>query len=278
MYRILLNLIILLTNLCFLLPSAVVQTRETEHTPTEQECFDEEHPPPTIAGGLDVIVTDSTLNAANLHPERKAWGDDLTQDDFERRHSLPEEVAQIDPDIIAWTSCFWEGWWEVGCLVEPFDEKKVLVIVHYFGLRSATWFWRERSGRVVDEMADDLLPHEQGHFDLVELGRRRWQNRAEHAHQELIDLAAQRLLRLRLVDFSPKDKAAISKKAREMIDRLANQEELRNILRRLARFKLIDTGWAEGVTELYDRQTEYGSDRKAQELWENEIDKMFDWE
>jgi hypothetical protein len=124
-------------------------------------------------------------------------------------------------------------------------------------------------------MSEDHLRHEQGHFDIVELGRRRWQNNADGADQELIEMAALGQFRLSLVDFALRDQVSVSKKARQLIERLANQENLRNVLHRLARLELIDTGWAEGVTELYDLQTRYGMVRSAQKRWEKGIGEMF---
>lgn len=176
MYRIFRIVISLLINLCLLFSAAVVQGQEPERGSKELKCFDEEHLPPTMAGGLQVMVTESATNTVNPHPDKKGCSDALTPGDFERRERLPNEIAQINPDIRTWTSILWEGWWEAVCSVEPFDEKDVLVTVHYFGFGSGTWFLRERSGRIVDEMGEDLLRHEQGHVDIVELGRRRWQN------------------------------------------------------------------------------------------------------
>lgn len=273
MYTILRNLIIVLINLCLFLATAEGQARRDL---TSLRCFDERHPPPTIAGGMSVEVMASPAGAANRHPEKKAWPENLTHEDFEKRNKLPNEIVQDNPGVTIWTTSFWEGWWEVGCAVEPSDEKKVVLTVHYNGFESATWFWRERSGRIVDEINQGLFPHEQGHFDIVELGRRRWQNRAEEADQALIELAAQGQFNLRLVDFSSPDQTSISKKARELIERLASQLGLKNILHRFARFKLIDAGWAEGVTEVYELQTKYGADSQEQERWNNEIDNMFD--
>ena len=267
-------MILLLINFCLLLPSTVVQAQEPGHQPTKLNCFDEKHPPPSIAGGLEVVVTSSATTIVNPHPEKKGWNKALTEYDFEWQASLPGEIAQINPDIHSWISVFWNGWWEVGCFVEPFGEKEVLVTVQYLGFSSGAWFLQEQSGRAVLEMSEKLLKHEQGHFDILELGRRRWQNRAERADQKLIKMADQKQLKPSFVDFAPKDQASISKKTREMIEQLANQKDLRNVLRQLARFKWIDTGWTEGVTELYEHQTNYGADRRAQERWEKGIWEM----
>lgn len=270
------NLTILLINLCFLFPSTVMLAQGPAQRPTELKCFDEEHLPPTIVGDLNLVIVASDTTPVNPYPEKKWWSDSLTQGDFQRRYDLPEEIAQVNPDILTWTTVSWEGWWQVGCSVEPFDDEKVLVTVHYFGFGSGAWFLRERSGRIVNEMSDELLRHEQGHFDIVEVGRRRWQNRAEQADQELMAMAAQGQFRLSLVGFALRDQASISEKAREMIEQLAHQEKLRKILRRLARFKLIDTGWAEGLTEIYELQTNYGVLSPAQKRWENWLAEMLE--
>ncbi len=267
MFTIILNTIALLLNLFILLPLAVAQTQEPGHQPPALKCFDEKYPPPSIAGGLDLIITDSATAIVNPHPEKKGWNIELTENDFKWRDSIPDEIVQVKPDILSWISVSWKGWWEVGCSVEPISEKEVLVTVHYFGFSSGAWFLQDQSGRVVAEMGEELLRHEQGHFDIVELGRRRWQDRADSADQKLIEMAEQKQFKPLLSDFAPNDQASISKKTRRMIEQLANQEGLRDFLRELARYKWIDTGWAEGVTDIYETETNYGTNKRAQERW-----------
>ncbi len=270
-----LNIIALLLNLFMLFPSTFVQAQGQGHLPTKLKCFDEKHPPPSIAGGLDLIVTESATTIVNPHPEKKEWNDPLTEYDFEWQASLPGEIAEVNPEIRSWISVSWKGWWEVGCFVESFDEKEVLITVQYLGFSSGAWFLQEQSGRAILKMGKELLKHEQGHFDIVELGRRRWQNWAEHAHRKLIKMADQKQFKPSIVKFAPNDQASISKKAREMIEELANQKDLRNVLHELARYKWIDTGWTEGVTELYEYQTNYGAIVKEQKRWEKWIWEMF---
>jgi len=274
MYRINRNLTILLINLCFLLLSIIAHAQELEHGQNELNCFDEDHPPPTIAGGLNIVFVDSAAATVNPHPEKKRWFDGLSQDDFIGRICLPNEIAQINPDIQSWTSILFEGWWKVGCFIKPINKKKVLITVHYFGFGSGTWFLEEQSGRIVNEMSKDLVQHEQGHFNIVELGRQRWQMRARRMNQKLLNIADKKQIKLWLADSVTNDQSSISKKASELIEQLANQNQIREILHELERSKLIDTGWAEGFSELYDLQTNYGKVSHAQKRWNNMIRDM----
>lgn len=276
MFLILRYLGILLINIYCLLPLDFLEAQSQEQKQIVLRCFDEKNPPPTIAGGFNVIVNTSDTTTVNLHPDKKMWGQALDVGDFEKRVRLPKDILEIDLDIRVWTSSFWEGWLQVACSVEPFDKKEVSVTVLCYGFSSSTWFLREQSGRIVDAMDVNILQHEQGHFDIVELGRRRWQRRAEIAEQELIELAADKQCKLSLVDSAPRDQDTISKKAREMIAQLANQKHFVKTLSRLARFKLLDSGWVEGLTELYDHQTKYGAHRRAQKQWMDAIVEMFE--
>ncbi len=193
--------------------------------------------------------------------------------DFEVQERLPAEIALANPKVTIWTTGIWESWWEVECSALAVSKTKALITVKYSGLHSATWFWKERSGRVIDEVSE-LLQHEQGHFDIVELGRRRWQTRADLANQALIELATQGELNLQLSESVSRDQAAMSEIGRELVERLADQGKFESVISELGRSKWIDAGWAEGITELYDIQTDFGTKDRAQQDWTKRIREM----
>jgi hypothetical protein len=81
MYRVCRNPVSLFINVWALVLFAVAQAQEPQNGRTSLKCFDEQNPPPKLVGGLDVMMMASATDTMNPHPEKKAWGEVLSQSD-----------------------------------------------------------------------------------------------------------------------------------------------------------------------------------------------------
>lgn len=192
----------------------------------------------------------------------KAWGA-LAWEDFQG----PVDEKERKKGHRAGTVATFDAWWEYSFSESPVklrdgsDSGFIDITIKFERFASATAFqtkhsWKDLEG-LSDEQKAKLLAHEQGHFDLAEVFRRRWQSAADAAAAKL---TAEQKQRTKRANERNREKAK-EQLERELFEALKKElQELEKLHKQL--LKELDA-----AQKLYDSYTGHGTDDGKQAEW-----------